>query len=118
MILNFVYEIVCIIFLPLTIFSLFRQRSGLDVIAVALTDPSTNAVQPMSLPYREPEPLKRHKSIPALKSDSGPVSFFGQVPHLVVARDGKKRDAPSTYDGPKSLPIRKKSRAKAENAVS
>ena len=99
----------------------YRERTDLDVLAIALTDPSTNAVQPMSLPYPGPQPLRRNKSIPARKSDSGPVSLFGEVPHLVVARDGHhgpKRDPLSPYNGPKSLPVRKKSKVKKETAVS
>ena len=84
-------------------------------MAITLTDPSTNAVQPMSLPLGS-EPLRRNKSIPAIKTDSGPVSLFGQAPHLVVSRNGT-RDPLAVYNGPKSLPVRKKSKVKPEKAV-
>ena len=90
-------------------------------MAVALTDPSTNAVQPSSLAHSGPVPLRRNKSIPAMKVDPGPVSMFGQTPRLVVTRDGsgpgQMREPLGDDSGPKSLPNPKRSNSKLENTV-
>ena len=89
----------------------------MNVMAVALTDPSTNTIQPSSFNINSGQ-LRRNKSIPIMKSDSGAASLFGQTPHIVVTRDRSRSSGGplSDINGPLSLPVRKKSKHKKEDS--
>ena len=88
----------------------------MNVMAVALTDPSTNIIQPSSF-NKNSQSLRRNKSIPVIKTDSGPVSLFGQTPNIVVTRDRRASSGGplSTMNGPQSLPVVRKSKHKKDN---
>ncbi|XP_076822948.1 uncharacterized protein LOC143469216 isoform X3 [Clavelina lepadiformis] len=86
-----------------------KQRTSINMMAIPLTDPSSNSrIQHSSLPFVDEAPLRRPKSNPNLQEDLHQPGVFGQVPHIVVTRGptekGSRLVDPFPQE-PQSLPL-------------